>query len=80
MVQRFEEYICGFTKEQSVILKKYLLAALDDKDQKISYLDESLGTPVRSDDIRNCELLTDVKLFREEIQLTRDGRNRWHSR
>lgn len=36
-----------------------------------------MGSPVPSEDIRNCELLTDALLFREEIQHTRDGRNRY---
>ena len=28
-------------------------------------------------DIRNCEFLTDARLFREEVKLTIDGRNRY---
>lgn len=77
MVQKFEDYICKYIQDQSAVLKKYLLAALDNQDQYLSYLDMSLGSPVPSIDIRNCEMLTDAKLFRQETRITRDGRNRY---
>ncbi len=53
------------------------MAALDSKEQYLSLLDESLGTPIRSEDIKMCELLVDTGLFREEVRVTRDGRNRY---
>jgi hypothetical protein len=37
----------------------------------------SQGTPLPSIDIKNCELLTEAGLFREEVKTTRDGRNRY---
>jgi|WetSurMetagenome_2_1015567.scaffolds.fasta_scaffold98070_2 hypothetical protein len=77
MVQKFEDYICKYIQDQTSVFKKYLLAALDNQDQYLSYLDMSLGSPVPSVDVRNCEMLTDAKLFRVEIKLTRDGRNRY---
>jgi hypothetical protein len=77
MVENFQDFMCKYIKEQTSVFKKYLLAALDNQDQYLSYLDMSLGTPVPSIDIRNCEMLTDAKLFRVEIKLTRDGRNRY---
>jgi hypothetical protein len=40
-------------------------------------LDESLGTTVPSENIKLYELLAEAGLFREEIELTRDGRNRY---
>ena len=55
----------------------YLLAALDSQEQNLCYLDMSLGTVLPSLDIKNCELLTEAGLFREEIKVTRDGRNRY---
>ena len=64
-------------EEQSGVSKSYLLSAFENKDQCVSYLDMSLGTLVPSIDIRNCELLTDSRIFREEIKVTRDGRNRY---
>jgi len=77
MSQQFEDYICKYIQEQTSVFKKYLLAALDNQDQYLSYLDMSLGSSIPSIDIRNCELLTDAKLFRIEIKITRDGRNRY---
>ncbi len=77
MSQKFEEYICKFVQEQSSIFKSYLLAALDSKEQCLFYLDSRLGTSLPSMDIRNCEFLADARLFREEVKLTMDGRNRY---
>jgi hypothetical protein len=77
MTEKFEDYLCRYFQEQAGIFKRYLLAALESKDQNLNYLDQSLGTFIPSIDIRNCELLTDAHLFREEIKLTRDGRNRY---
>ena len=77
MSQKFEDYICKYIQEQTSTFKKYLLAASDNQDQYLSYLDMSLGTSIPSIDIRNCEMLTDAKLFRIEIKITRDGRNRY---
>ena len=77
MSQQFESFICKFIQEKSNSFKDYLLAALDSKDHCLYYLESRQGTPLPSMDIRNCELLTDARLFREEIKLTIDGRNRY---
>jgi hypothetical protein len=77
MIQQLEEYLCKFVREQASNFKSYLLAALDSKDQCLYYLDNRLGTPLPSMDIRTCEFLTDARLFREEIKTTIDGRNRY---
>jgi hypothetical protein len=77
VTQPLEEYICKFIQEQTSNFTSYLLAALDSKDQCLYYLDSRLGTPLPSMDIRNCEFLTSARLFREEIKLTIDGRNRY---
>jgi hypothetical protein len=77
MSQKFEEHICKYIQDQAEILKSYPLAILDSKDQCLYYLDSRLGTSLPSMDIRNCEFLTDARLFREEIKLTQDGRNRY---
>ena len=66
-----------YIQDQTRVWKKYLLTALNRTNQYLSYLDERLGTSLQSTDIRNCELLTDALLFREEVKLTRDGRNRY---
>ena len=75
MVEKFNDYICKYVQTQTGMLKRYLLAALDSQVQYLSYLDISVGTPVPSVDIRNCEFLVDAGLFREEVKNTRDGRN-----
>jgi hypothetical protein len=77
MSERFEDYICKFIKEQTDLFKRYLLAALDNQEQTLRFLDASLGTVIPSVDIRNCELLTDAHIFKEEVKITRDGRNRY---
>ena len=77
MTQKFEDFMCKYILTQTSILKKYLLAASDSQDQFIWYMDISLGTLIPSIDIKNCEVLTDAGLFREEIKLTRDGHNRY---
>ncbi len=75
MVERFEDYIGKYFQGEADVYKGYLIAALESQDGNVCYLDESLGDPVPSEDIRNCELLTGAGIFREEIKLTRNGRN-----
>ena len=77
MSETFEGFMCKFIHGQVVILSKYLLAALDSQEKNLCYLDMSLGTPLPSLDIKNCELLVDAGLFIEELKVTRDGRNRY---
>lgn len=69
--------MCKYIEKQVGVLSKYLLAALDSQEQNLCYLDMSLGTLLPSMDIKNCDLLVDAGLFREEVRLTRDGRNRY---
>ena len=64
-------------QQQAESLKGCLMAILNSKEQYLSLLDESLGTPIPSGNIKLCELLTDAGLFREEVKVTRDGRNRY---
>lgn len=77
MSETFEGFMCKYIQGQTAIFKRYLLAALDSQDKYLSYLDMSMGTPVPSMDIKNCELLAEAGLFREEVKTTRDGRNRY---
>ncbi len=72
-----QDFMCKYIQEQTQALKGCLIAVLNSKGQYLSLLDESLGTSTRSEDIKMCELLVDSGLFREEIKLTRDGRNRY---
>ncbi|MCW4030412.1 MAG: hypothetical protein NWE92_12295 [Candidatus Bathyarchaeota archaeon] len=75
MVEDLEDYMCRYIQQQTEPLKGCLLAILESREQYLSILDESLGTPIQSVDIKRCELLTDAGLMREDIKLTRDGRN-----
>jgi hypothetical protein len=77
MSEAFEMFICKFVREKANSFKSYLLAALDTKDQCLYYLESRLGTALPSMDIRNCEFLTDARLFREEVKTTIDGRNKY---
>jgi hypothetical protein len=77
MSETFEDFMCKYIRGQIAVFKSYLLAALDSQDKYLYYLDVSLGTPLPSIDIKNCELLTEAGLFREEVKVTRDGRNRY---
>ncbi|MGA2681087.1 MAG: hypothetical protein ABSF44_04715 [Candidatus Bathyarchaeia archaeon] len=77
MSETFEDFMCKYIRGQTAVFKRYLLAALDSQDKNLCYLDMSLGTPLPSIDIKNCELLTEAGLFCEEVKVTRDGRNRY---
>ena len=77
MSEPFEDFMCKFIREQANTFKTYLLAALETKDMCLYYLESRLGTALPSMDIRNCEFLTDARLFREETKITMDGRNRY---
>jgi len=77
MSQKLQDYMCKYVQEQIEPLKGCLLAALNSKEQYLSILDESLGTPTPSIDLKLCELLAQAGLFREEIKLNRDGRNEY---
>ena len=75
MSQRFEEYLSEYISGRVGVFKKYLLAALNNKDQSIWYLEQSEGTIIPSADLKNCELLRDAQLFKEDTRISRNGRN-----
>jgi len=77
MSESLEGLMCKYMQSRIPVLSKYLLTALDSQDEFLCYLDTSLGTVLPSEDIKNCELLCDVGLFREEIRINRDGRNHY---
>jgi hypothetical protein len=77
MVENLQDYLCRYIQGQSDSLKGCLVAAYDSREHYLSLLDESLGTPVPSNDIRMCEVLVGANLLREEVKVTRDGRNRY---
>lgn len=77
MSQKLQEHMCKYIQEQIEPLKGCLLAVLNSKEQYLNLLDESLGTPTPSMDLKLCEFLANAGLFREEIKLNRDGRNEY---
>ena len=77
MVETLQDYLCRYIAGQTEAFKGCLLAAYDNRLQYLSLLDESLGTPTESKEIRLCEILVNAGLFREETKTTRDGRNRY---
>jgi hypothetical protein len=77
MSQQLQDYMCKYVREKTELLKGCLLAALNSKEQYLSLLDESLGTPTPSIDLKLCELLANAGLFHEETKLNRDGRNEY---
>jgi hypothetical protein len=77
MAERLQSFMCKYMQQETQPLEGCLLAAYRSKEGYLCLLTESLGTPVFSEDLRLCELLTNAGLFRDEIKITRDGRNRY---
>ncbi len=75
MSQKFETYIIDYIKNRMGTFKKYMLAALGNKDGSIMYLVYSEGMVMPNSDLKNCELLRDAQLFREDTRVSRNGRN-----
>ena len=77
MVENLEDYLCRYMRTQVEAFKGCLIAVYDSNLHYLSLLDESLGTPLDSKEIKLCEVLVNAELLRKEIKLTRDGRNRY---
>ncbi len=75
MSQVLGSYLSEYIANRVGVFKKYLLAALDNKDHCIMYLESSEGMLMPSSDLKNCELLRDAQLFTEDTRVTRSGRN-----
>jgi hypothetical protein len=75
MSQELSEYLSNYIESRVGVFKKYLLAALDNKDQCLWYLESTAGMVIPSSDLKNCELLRDAQLFHEDIRISRNGRN-----
>lgn len=69
------DYLSDYIQGRVGVFKKYLMAALDNKDQCIWYLESSAGMIIPSSDLKNCELLRDAQLLHEDIRVSRNGRN-----
>jgi hypothetical protein len=75
MSEELKEYLSNYIQTRVGIFKKYLLAALDNKDNCIWYLESSEGMLVPSSDLKNCQLLRDAQLLNEDVRMSRNGRN-----
>jgi hypothetical protein len=75
MSEELETYLSSYIKSRVGVFKKYLLAALDNRDQCIWYLESTEGMLVPSSDLKNCQLLRDAQLFNEDMRISRNGRN-----
>lgn len=75
MSKKLGDYLSDYIQGRVGVFKKYLIAAFDNKDQCIWYLESSEGMIVPSSDLKNCELLRDAQLLHEDIRISRNGRN-----
>lgn len=75
MTQILDSYLSEYILSRVGVFKKYLLAALDNRDHCVMYLESSEGMFLPSSDLKNCELLRDAQLFTEDTKVTRSGRN-----
>jgi hypothetical protein len=75
MSDELGEYLSTYIRSRVGVFKKYLLAALDNKDQCIWYLESTEGMLVPSSDLKNLQLLRDSQLLSEDIRISRNGRN-----
>jgi hypothetical protein len=75
MSAELKSYLSNYIQTRVGVFKKYLLAALDNKDQCLWYLESTEGMLMPSSDLKNCELLRDAQLFHEDIRVSRNGRN-----
>ena len=75
MSEELKEYLSNYIQTRAGLFKKYLLAALDNKDHCIWYLESSEGMLAPSSDLKNCQLLRDAQLLNEDLRMSRNGRN-----
>jgi hypothetical protein len=75
MSEELEHYLSSYIQSRVGVFKKYLLAALDNTDNCIWYLESTEGMLVPSSDLKNCQLLRDAQLFTEDVRMSRNGRN-----
>jgi hypothetical protein len=74
MSAKFESLLTDYLKTRLGTYKKYLLAALDNKDGCLWYIEYSEGMKQPNSDLKNCELLRDALFFREDTRMARNGR------
>ena len=75
MTEELGAYLSSYIKTRVGVFKKYLVAALDNTDHCIWYLESTEGMLTPSSDLKNCQLLRDAQLFHEDVRISRNGRN-----
>jgi len=75
MSEELGHYLSSYIQSRVGVFKKYLLAALDNKDHCIWYLESTEGMLVPSSDLKNIQLLRDAQIFTEDVRMSRNGRN-----
>jgi hypothetical protein len=75
MSEKLSTFLREYIQGRVGVFKKYILAAFDNKEHCIFYLESSEGMVFPSSDLKNCELLRDAGIFNEDTRVTRNGRN-----
>ena len=76
MSEKLGDYLSGYIQSRVGVFKQYLLAALENKDQCLYYLESNNGVSIPVSDLKNCELLRDAKIFTEDTRFNvENGRN-----
>ena len=75
MSEKLGSYLCDYVLNRTGVYKKYIIAASQNPDQCIFYLESSGGMMIPSSDRKNCELLRDAQIFKEDTRISRSGRN-----
>jgi hypothetical protein len=74
MSVKFETFLTDYIKSRVGVFKKYLLAALQNKESCFWYVEQVEGMMMPGADVKNCQLLRDAKLFTEDTKVSRNGR------
>jgi hypothetical protein len=75
MSEKLSSYLCDYIHSRVGVFKKYIVAALENKDNCIFYLESTEGMVIPSSDQKNCELLRDAQIFTEDTKVSRNGHN-----
>jgi len=74
MSAKFEAFLNNYIKKRVGVFKRYMLAALQNKDCCLWYVEYCEGTMMPNADLKNCQLLRDANLFIEDTKVSRNGR------
>jgi hypothetical protein len=74
MSENFESFLTNYIKSRVGVFKKYLIAALNNKESCFWYVESVEGMMMPGADVKNCQLLRDATLFTEDTKVSRNGR------